>query len=392
MRKHGPVPVRCLRRVVSGLCLLGTSLFALAASAGVWQAVGIGDCTGHDVSSSRATMPDASKCDASFAGQTAVCWANGCTYKNVPVTQCKGGAAPGQMYTCSAYATAQPGRLSWQASGIGDCPGRDVAGTSGPVPDASKCNASFSGFTAVCWSNACTYKNVKTGQCIGGANPGQMYTCGMPAAGTASPPPPPANPNFNPNAGVANVGGWQAVGVGDCPGRDLAGSSGTTPEPSRCYTGSAAQTAVCWPQGCTYKSVATSACSGGANPGQMYTCPVAASTPSSSTPAVPIGVPKVFGKRYSVVNFKGDNETSHEFVIDWKSCKVAELNQDYERGNEDITVSICRPASRLVMKTENRKTGFWIQYDWIVLDNGATLAGSYKDPASCGPSAGKRGK
>ena len=40
-----------------------------------------------------------------------------------------------------------------------------------------RCDASFDGYTAVCWSGNCTYKNVPTGACTGGANPGRMYTC-----------------------------------------------------------------------------------------------------------------------------------------------------------------------------------------------------------------------
>ena len=66
---------------------------------------------------------------------------------------------------------------AWQSVGTGDCPGHDVAGSSGPNPDGGKCSASFSGFTAVCWANGCTYKNVPTASCTGGANPGRMYTC-----------------------------------------------------------------------------------------------------------------------------------------------------------------------------------------------------------------------
>jgi hypothetical protein len=61
--------------------------------------------------------------------------------------------------------------------GTGDCPGRDVSGSSGPNPDGGKCTAAFNGFTAVCWNQQCTYKNVATASCTGGANPGRMYRC-----------------------------------------------------------------------------------------------------------------------------------------------------------------------------------------------------------------------
>lgn len=66
---------------------------------------------------------------------------------------------------------------TWTLVGTGDCPGRDVAGSTGPTPLASKCDAKFAGFTAVCWAGNCTYKNVATAACTGGANPGKMYTC-----------------------------------------------------------------------------------------------------------------------------------------------------------------------------------------------------------------------
>jgi hypothetical protein len=141
---------------------------------------------------------------------------------------------------------------------------------------------------------------------------------------------------------------------------------------------------VCWSSGCTYKNVATAACTGGANPGQLYTCAGGAAGPPSA--------PKLQGKRYSVVNYTGDAQNPHDFIVDWKSCKVAELNQEFERGNEEISVIVCRPGSRLVIKAEVKTTGQWVQYDWVMLDGGATMAGSYRDQSTCGPSAGKRAK
>ena len=465
---HGPV-TRRIRLSVLASVAFGAWLYVGTASAGTWQPVGVGDCPGRDVAGSRGSVPEAGKCDASFAGYTAVCWATGCTYKNVATSSCTGGASPGQMYTCAATAPVPtPSGGGWQSVGLGDCPGRDVAGTSGPNPDPSKCNASFAGNTAVCWMTGCTYKNVATGSCTGGANPGQMYTCGARAATTPVPSPPPPPPTG---------GGWQAVGIGDCPGRDVAGSSGPSPDPSKCGANFAGNTAVCWATGCTYKNVTTGSCTGGANPGQMYTCtatppappppsggrnrkPAPAATPASAwqsvgigdcpgrdvagsagptpdpskcdskfagntavcwasgctyksvaTPACtgganpgqlytcasnaaapPPGPPKVQGKRYSVVNYTGETQSPHDFVVDWKACKVAELNKESESGTEDISVLVCRPGSRLVIKTDFRATGHWIQYDWIMLDGGATMAGSYRDPTTCGPSAGKRGK
>jgi hypothetical protein len=71
----------------------------------------------------------------------------------------------------------QPQAGNWRLVGTGDCPGRDVGGSTGSVPVDVRCDASFYGYTAVCWSGNCTYKNVPTGSCTGGANPGRMYTC-----------------------------------------------------------------------------------------------------------------------------------------------------------------------------------------------------------------------
>ena len=93
-----------------------------------------------------------------------------------------------------------------------------------------------------------------------------------------------------------------------------------------------------------------------------------------------------------MVNYTGDKQSLHQFIVDWGACQVAELSPDFERGAEDITVEICRPGSRLIIKNDFRAAGYSIHYDWVVLDNGATLAGAYCDRSTCGPSAGKRVK
>jgi hypothetical protein len=118
----------------------------------------------------------------------------------------------------------------------------------------------------------------------------------------------------------------------------------------------------------------------------MYMCAASVAPPPPPAP------PKAQGKRYSVINYTGDTQNPHDFIVDWKLCKVAELSQESDLGTEDISVLVCRPGSRLIIKTDFRTTGSSIQYDWVVLDKGATLAGSYRDPTTCGPSAGKRGK
>jgi hypothetical protein len=68
------------------------------------------------------------------------------------------------------------------------------------------------------------------------------------------------------------------------------------------------------------------------------------------------------------------------------------MNPDFDSGAEEISILVCKPGRRLVIKTEFKKNGYWAQYDWVPLDNGAALAGAYRDPAGCGPSVGKRAK
>jgi hypothetical protein len=406
MTNPGPVS-RCRRSLCVLLATSAACLLASQAEAGTWQAMGVDDCPGHDVAGSRGPAPEAGKCDASFAGYTAVCWTTGCTYKNIPAAACRGGASPGQMYTCVASGP-QPVSSGWQSVGVGDCPGRDVAGTAGPNPDPSRCNASFLGNTAVCWANGCTYKTVATPLCTGGMSPGQMYTCATSAGPLASPP---SSPPFSPpvaappapvpmvaaptlgqvTAAPTAIGGWQPAGVGDCSGHDLGGSNGPMPDPAKCDTRFAGYTAVCWANGCTYKDVPTGTCTGGAHPGQLYNC-AAGAPPPPPAQAIPTPPPgKGWGKRYYVVNYAGEKENPHEFLVNWGACKVFEISESSERGNEDISVQHCKPGKRLVVKTQFSANGHWILYDWVVLENGGVLAGSYHEPASSGPSVGRRG-
>src|ERR1017187_9410514 len=106
MTMHGPVSRRIRLSVLASVAL-GAWLYVGTASAGTWQPVGVGDCPGRDVAGSRGSVPEAGKCDASFAGYTAVCWATGCTYKNVTTSSCTGGPSPGQMYPCAGQATSR---------------------------------------------------------------------------------------------------------------------------------------------------------------------------------------------------------------------------------------------------------------------------------------------
>jgi hypothetical protein len=334
-------PLHRMRTACSSFGLLSLLLVSGAASAGTWQAAGVGDCAGYDVAGSPGAIPDAAKCDARFAGLTAVCWATGCSYKNIPTASCVGGPSPGQLFTCTA-AEPKPQNLAWRPVGLGNCAGNDVAGTAGPYPDPGKCTVNFAGNMAVCWANGCTYKTMSVRECRGGANPGQMYICGEPDAAAAA---------------MAPAG---------------------PPTPAATPTPSAAVPMPASPP---------------SSPTARSTSPAAAPAAQPASASPPSGkVVKVTGKHYYVVNYKGEQESPHEFVVNWTGCKVAELGDAAAQGKEVINVVHCRPGKRLVVKAQFSADGAWTLYDWVVLENGAVLAGSYHEQTIAGPSVGRRAR
>lgn len=74
---------------------------AAAWKGGDWKEVDYGGCDGHDIKISKSGAPDDDYCDAEWSGKVAICYANGCTYKNVTPKQCKDGSKPGRMYVCT---------------------------------------------------------------------------------------------------------------------------------------------------------------------------------------------------------------------------------------------------------------------------------------------------
>ena len=94
--------------------------------------------------------------------------------------------------------------------------------------------------------------------------------------------------------------------------------------------------------------------------------------------------------RFHVVNYVGDVPNRHDFAVHFERGTVREFNQESTEGTEEIQVKTCRANQRLTMRTNFRKSGYWIEYDLVFLDDGRTVAGSYRDPGSCGPSIGAR--
>lgn len=99
-----------------------------------------------------------------------------------------------------------------------------------------------------------------------------------------------------------STGTWEYVGIGDCPGNDIAGGAqGDAPDPKVCDDQHAGLAAVCWdsrtpramsPPACTIKSVKAENCKGGANPGRMYRCKTTGQGPGHPSNQSPTGQPK----------------------------------------------------------------------------------------------------
>ena len=88
------------------------------------------------------------------------------------------GIAPVLLALTLATTLAQAG---WRLVDEGDCPGRQVIGSDGDMPDAAICTPGFAGKTALCFTQVCNpgcqYIDVFTPDCRGGAEMAQVYTC-----------------------------------------------------------------------------------------------------------------------------------------------------------------------------------------------------------------------
>lgn len=77
-------------------------------------------------------------------------------------------------------------------------------------------------------------------------------------------------------AAAAPAGTWLFTGKGDCPGQQVRGGPGPEPEAEHCTPEFAGKTALCFTQvcnpGCMYIDERTSACAGGSENADLYTC------------------------------------------------------------------------------------------------------------------------
>ena len=116
--------------------------------------------------------------------------------------------------------------------------------------------------------------------------------------------------------------------------------------------------------------------------------PTSPPPPTSPTTAAPAG-----GNRYRVENFVynapdvyQNPRNYHDFIVNFASCSVQELNALSQQGQETIHVSVCRNNSRLTFTTST--PGSTVDYDWILLNNGQTVAGAWRQGSGFGPSVG----
>ena len=108
--------------------------------------------------------------------------------------------------------------------------------------------------------------------------------------------------------------------------------------------------------------------------------------------APPVVMP---GMHYRVENLSfgqsdraGDRSNDREFLIDFASCTVRELNRETERGRQETRVSVCEPERRLAFATimNGRVTA---EYDWSFRDGGRTAVGAWRSGNGGGLSLGR---
>jgi hypothetical protein len=77
----------------------------------------------------------------------------------------------------------------------------------------------------------------------------------------------------------------------------------------------------------------------------------------------------------------------HDFVVNFANCTIRELNEGSQQGLETIHVSVCRNNTRLTF-TASAPGSTAVEYDWVFLNDGKTIAGAYRQGGTFGPSVG----
>ena len=112
--------------------------------------------------------------------------------------------------------------------------------------------------------------------------------------------------------------------------------------------------------------------------------PASGSEPDAATPNAPSPRTK---SRYQVVNYSGMVRHPREITVDYPSQTILE-HSGLAFEVETVSTNLWVLNHRLVVKTRNPVNGYWVEYDWVILDNGKMLAGCYRDENGSGPSIG----
>ncbi len=123
------------------------------------------------------------------------------------------------------------------------------------------------------------------------------------------------------------------------------------------------------------------------------TAPAARSAGGIASGVKKTGGATVSGVRYRIENFVYNSpdvyqnpRNFHDFVVDFRGCRIQPLNPVYAAGQEEIRVLVCRERSRLTFPS--RTPGSFVEYDWVFTNNGQTIHGAYRQGGSFGPLVG----
>lgn len=160
-------------------------------------------------------------------------------------------------------------------------------------------------------------------------------------------------PNEKGPVASGNSGSWEYVGIGDCPGNDIAGgAAGSVPDPVVCDSQHAGLAAVCWdgatprvmsPPGCTVKSVRAENCTGGVNPGRMYRCAFQAGSQSNSTRQIG---PEYSGLRLGPMEMDTDRMGADIRSLDLPTADPALCQAECARTRECMTWTYVKPDTK----------------------------------------------
>lgn len=112
---------------------------------------------------------------------------------------------------------------------------------------------------------------------------------------------------------------------------------------------------------------------------------------TGSTTATPTPITGVQYRMENLIYGEPDVYTNprnyHDFMVDFATCTLHELNEENAQGREQIQVAVCRPKRRLTFTT-TVDGGNPVQYDWAFHNDGRIAAGVWRQGAGNGPSVG----